>query len=85
MGLPAKRRTKQSKRERASHFALKHFTLISCSHCRRRIRPHTVCPYCGYYKGRMVLKITSKTEKRAAKHKKERAEKSAAEPAKEKK
>lgn len=74
MGLPAKRRTKQSKRERASHFALKKFGLIACSHCHRRIRPHTVCPHCGYYQGRIVLKITSKTEKRAAKRKKEQAQ-----------
>jgi large subunit ribosomal protein L32 len=69
MGLPAKRRTKQSKRERASHFALKKFTLSVCSHCKRKIRPHVVCQHCGYYKGRQVLKITSKVEKRAKKAK----------------
>lgn len=69
MGLPAKRRTKQSKRERASHFALKTFRLTVCSHCKRKIRPHTVCPYCGYYQGRLVLNIRSKVEKRAKKNK----------------
>ena len=69
MGLPAKRRTKQSKRERASHFALKKFALSTCSHCTRKIRPNTVCPHCGYYQGRQVLKITSKIEKRAKKSK----------------
>lgn len=61
MGLPAKRRTKQSKRERASHFALKTFTLTICSHCKRKIRPHQVCPHCGYYKGREVVKMKLKT------------------------
>lgn len=75
MGLPAKRRTKQSKRERASHFALKKFALSTCSHCHRKIRPHTVCPHCGYYKGRQVLKITSKIEKRAKKSKADKGEK----------
>lgn len=62
MGLPAKRRTKQSKRERASHFALKSFTLAPCSHCKRNIAPHRVCPHCGWYRGREVvkIKITSK-------------------------
>ncbi len=69
MGLPAKRRTKQSKRERAAHFALKHFSLVTCSHCHRRIRPHRVCPHCGYYQGREVMKMTSKVEKRAKKKK----------------
>ena len=83
MGLPAKRRTKQSKRERASHFALKKFSLTVCSHCSRKIRPHTVCPHCGYYKGRQVLNITSKIEKRAKKAKVSRGEKS--EPAESKK
>lgn len=78
MGLPAKRRTKQSKRERASHFALKTFRLTVCSHCKRKIRPHTVCPHCGYYQGREVIKVVSKTEKRAKKNKVSRAEKSEA-------
>lgn len=64
MGLPAKRRTKQSKRERASHFALKTFTLVACSHCKRRIVPHRVCPHCGWHKGREVikLKVAAKTK-----------------------
>jgi large subunit ribosomal protein L32 len=74
MGLPAKRRTKTSKRERASHFALKKFSLIKCSHCARRIRPHVVCPHCGYYRGRAVLKISSKVEKRSKKSKEARGE-----------
>ncbi len=81
MGLPAKRRTKQSKRERASHFALKKFTLSVCSHCKRKIRPHVVCQHCGYYKGRQVLKITSKIEKRAKKSKLARGDKKTADTA----
>ena len=78
MGLPAKRRTKQSKRERASHFAIKKFALTTCSHCHRKIRPHVVCPHCGYYQGRQVLKITSKVEKRAKKNKAARGDKAEA-------
>lgn len=82
MGLPAKRRTKQSKRERASHFALKTFRLTTCSHCKRKIRPHTACPHCGYYNGRQVLKVSSKIEKRAKKNKVARGEKKEAEETK---
>jgi len=63
MGLPSKRRTKQQKRERSSHFALVDKTLTACSHCKRKILPHRVCPHCGYYRGRMVVKMTSKLEK----------------------
>ncbi len=83
MGLPAKRRTKQSKRERAAHFALVEANLTTCSHCKRKILPHRVCPYCGYYRGREVLKleqlITKKAKKRsekAAKKEKAREDKS---------
>lgn len=75
MGLPAKRRTKQSKRERASHFALKTFRLSVCSHCHRKIRPHMVCPHCGYYNGHQILTIISKTEKRSKKSKAARGDK----------
>lgn len=82
MGLPAKRRTKQSKRERASHFALKTFRLTICSHCKRSIRPHQVCPHCGYYNGRLVMNVTSKIEKRAKKARAARGDKSETKDAK---
>ncbi|MFH1236739.1 MAG: 50S ribosomal protein L32 [Parcubacteria group bacterium] len=70
MGLPAKRRTNQSKRERASHFALKPLALASCPKCKKHIRPHHVCPYCGYYRGHDVLKLDIKAERKRAKKKK---------------
>lgn len=63
MGLPSKRRTKQQKRERSSHFALVEKGLTACSHCKRKILPHRVCPHCGYYRGRMVVKMATKLEK----------------------
>lgn len=73
MGLPAKRRTKQSKRERASHFALRALSLAPCSHCKRFILPHRVCPHCGYYKGRpvaaVVARLDAKSAKRVRQHK----------------
>ncbi|MBI4090185.1 MAG: 50S ribosomal protein L32 [Candidatus Kerfeldbacteria bacterium] len=67
MGLPAKRRTKQSKRERSAHFALVEANLTTCSHCKRQILPHRVCPYCGYYRGREVLKLEQLLGKKAKK------------------
>lgn len=70
MGLPSKRRTKQQKRERSSHFALVEKGLTACSHCKRQILPHRVCPHCGYYHGRQILKLETKLEKEARKKKK---------------
>jgi large subunit ribosomal protein L32 len=75
MGLPAKKRTKSSKRRRASHFALKHRALTVCSHCRKAILPHRVCPHCGYYRGRQVIKLKSALDKKSkAKGKKKDAD-----------
>jgi large subunit ribosomal protein L32 len=27
-----------------------------CPNCKHARRPHTICPNCGYYKGREVIK-----------------------------
>ncbi|MFC1687189.1 50S ribosomal protein L32 [Patescibacteria group bacterium] len=70
MGLPKKKRSKQQKRERASHFALQQTSLSSCPKCKKPIRPHTVCTHCGYYKGRDVLKLDLKSERKKKKEKK---------------
>ena len=31
--------------------------LTACKHCGEMIRTYCVCPACGYYKGRQVVKI----------------------------
>lgn len=64
MGLPSKRRTKTSKKERASHFALKPKSLVKCSKCGKLILPHRACLNCGTYKDREVIKIKSKKVKK---------------------
>ncbi|MDP2789593.1 MAG: 50S ribosomal protein L32 [bacterium] len=69
MGLPAKRRTKQSKRERAAHFALTAASTTQCPKCKHAILPHRVCQNCGYYRGKDVLHLKERDE-RAAKRKK---------------
>jgi large subunit ribosomal protein L32 len=73
MGLPAKKRTKSSKRRRASHFALKIIQLTLCSHCKKAIPAHQVCPFCGYYKGREVIKIKTKEDRKKRKKEKEKS------------
>ncbi|OGY89018.1 MAG: 50S ribosomal protein L32 [Candidatus Komeilibacteria bacterium RIFCSPLOWO2_01_FULL_45_10] len=64
MGLPSHRNTSSSKRRRAAHFALKTGPVNRCPKCQDPIRPHHACSSCGYYKGREVVKIKSKTEKK---------------------
>jgi len=75
MGLPAKKSSRSSKRRRASHFALKKGELSFCSHCKKKILPHHICPFCGYYAGREIIKIKIKTKK-GKKKKEEKLEKS---------
>jgi len=59
---------------RRSHLALKKQTLSACSQCKKMIRLHVVCKYCGYYKGREVVNVMAKQMKKAEK-KKQRAAK----------
>ncbi|MFA5134819.1 MAG: 50S ribosomal protein L32 [Patescibacteria group bacterium] len=70
MGTPAKRRTKQQKRERASHIKLEKQALTSCPKCKKPIRPHFVCKFCGYYKGTDILSLDTKAERKKKKQKK---------------
>lgn len=45
---------------RRSHLALKARTLTPCSNCKKMVTPHTVCKYCGHYKGRQVVNVLAK-------------------------
>jgi len=75
MGLPAKKSSRSSKRRRASHFALKNKVMSPCSHCKKKIISHQICPFCGYYGGREVIKIKIKTKAGKKKQKGEKREK----------
>jgi large subunit ribosomal protein L32 len=54
---------------RRSHLALKKQVLITCGQCKKMIKPHTVCKFCGYYKGREVVNVMARQLKKAEKKK----------------
>lgn len=58
---------------RRSHLALEGKSLVKCPHCAKKIMPHQVCKFCGFYKGREVVNIIGKElkkrEKKSASHK----------------
>jgi len=60
MAVP-KRKTSRWRRDqrRAQNFfsKVKPLSLSLCSNCGEFILPHRVCPYCGHYKGKEVIKI----------------------------
>ena len=60
------RHTRAHTANRRSHHALKAPTLAVCSNCGAQHRPHHMCQECGFYKGRMVIDMKAKTDKREA-------------------
>ena len=73
MGLPSQKRTKSSKKRRASHFAMSKIKLSKCPNCNQSILPHHACQNCGHYKGKEVVKKkTSLDKKDKKKEKKEK-------------
>ena len=70
MAVPKKKTTKSKKGKRRSHHALKKLNLAKCSNCGGYILPHRVCPNCGFYKGKEVIKIREKKKKKEKEKKK---------------
>ena len=63
MPVPAKRRSRSKARRGRAHFALKKLKLKPCSQCHKIILPHTVCNFCGTYKGRKTITVKTKAKK----------------------
>lgn len=59
MGVPKRRVSKMRLRTRKASHRLKAPQLSACPQCGARVRPHRVCPSCGYYKGRQVVSVTA--------------------------
>jgi len=64
MANPKKKKTHSKTHQGRSHLALKKVVLKKCPKCGAARRPHTVCGFCGSYKGQAVLKIKAKTSKK---------------------
>ncbi len=57
MAQPKRRHSKTRKRKRRTHYKLSTPSLTKCSHCAQPKTPHSVCPHCGFYAGREVVRI----------------------------
>ncbi|MCF7845895.1 MAG: 50S ribosomal protein L32 [Candidatus Peribacteraceae bacterium] len=40
---------------------------VPCTKCKSPRRPHTACPVCGYYRGRVVVDLAAKDTKKVSK------------------
>ena len=67
MGVPKRKRSKTRQRQTRMHIFLKEPTLTHCLKCGKPVLPHTVCPYCGFYKGREVINVLAKLERKERK------------------
>lgn len=63
------RHTKSATGQRRSHHALNAALLSKCAHCGTAVLPHTLCQNCGYYKGRQVIDVLAKLDKKERKKK----------------
>ncbi|HNN14394.1 MAG TPA: 50S ribosomal protein L32 [Anaerolineales bacterium] len=61
---PKRKHSKGRRDRRRSQDALSAANLTVCSNCGTKRLPHTVCPNCGFYKGREVVEV--KKEKKAS-------------------
>ncbi|MFA5751299.1 MAG: 50S ribosomal protein L32 [Candidatus Paceibacterota bacterium] len=68
------RHTSSHTKNRRSHHSIKHGTFFVCENCKKEKKGHTVCSSCGYYRGRKVLDLVKKTEKKQSKAKAKKAE-----------
>jgi len=69
MPVPKQRHTKSRRNKRRSHLALKPEYLSLCPKCGSPILPHHMCPNCGYYKGKEIINVLAKLEKKEKKQK----------------
>ena len=85
MAVPKQKHTKSRRNKRRAHIFLKAPVLVPCPKCGRLILPHTVCPYCGYYKGVEVIDVLSKLERKERKKREKEIKEKEKEGAKERK
>lgn len=52
-----------------SHHSLLARNLASCGHCGKPVLGHAMCSNCGYYKGRQVIDVMAKLDKKERKKK----------------
>ena len=68
---PKKRHSRQRQGKRRHAIRLAVSKTIVCKNCQKFVKAHAVCKYCGYYKGKEVINVNAKKERREKKAKEE--------------
>lgn len=56
MAVPKKKTSASRSKMRRANWNVAVPNLVKCSNCSSMILPHCVCPSCGYYKKREIIK-----------------------------
>ncbi|MFP3928075.1 MAG: 50S ribosomal protein L32 [Desulfobacteraceae bacterium] len=57
MAVPKRKKSKSKRDMRRSHHRLQMPGVTECPQCHEAVLPHRVCPHCGMYRGREILKL----------------------------
>ena len=57
MAVPTRRRGHAKQGQVRQNTALKAVNTVPCTNCGAQIRPHHVCPNCGFYNGKKVKDV----------------------------
>jgi large subunit ribosomal protein L32 len=55
MAHPKRKISKQRRNKRRTHDNAAFVQLSKCSNCGTTVKYHTVCPECGYYRGKLAI------------------------------
>jgi len=58
MAVPKRRHSRARRDTRRAHDAIKIQSISFCPNCKEPKLPHRICPNCGYYNGREVIKLS---------------------------
>ena len=64
MSVPKQHHTKGRRDRRRVRFAIKSKNLVACSQCKKMVKTHEICPYCGFYKGKEKVAVKIKKTKK---------------------
>lgn len=67
MAVPKQRHTKSRRDKRRMHLFIKTPTFILCDKCKKEKLPHQICWNCGFYKGKQVINVLEKLDKKERK------------------
>ena len=64
MPNPKRQHSRQRQRKRRTHWKATVASFGKCAQCAKATLSHRICPHCGFYKGKSVVAIKTKKEKK---------------------